>query len=63
LIKENKTKKKDLAEAVNLSPSMITDMVKGRGNPSLKTIRIDSGIPRFESWHPCHRKQALTVIP
>jgi len=39
LIKENKTKKKDLAEAVNLSPSMITDMVKGRGNPSLKTIR------------------------
>lgn len=51
LIKENKTKKKDLAEAVNLSPSMITDMVKGRGNPSLKTIRSIANYYRVrEEW-------------
>lgn len=39
LIKENKTKKRDLADAINKSPQAITEMVKDRMNPSLDTIR------------------------
>lgn len=39
LLKENKTKKKVLAVAIGLTPSAITEMVKGRSNPSLHTIR------------------------
>ncbi|MGE0919467.1 helix-turn-helix domain-containing protein [Trichlorobacter lovleyi] len=39
LIKERKVKKKDLAVAVDLSAGMITDMTKGRGKPSLRTIK------------------------
>lgn len=39
LIKENKTKKKDLAAAIGLTPQAITEMVKGRSKPSLHTIR------------------------
>jgi hypothetical protein len=31
-------------------------------SPSGKAPDFDSGIPRFESWHPCHKKQALTSI-
>jgi transcriptional regulator with XRE-family HTH domain len=38
LIKERGVKKKDLAAAVDLSAGMITDMTKGRGKPSLRTI-------------------------
>lgn len=51
LIKENKTKKRDLAEEIGKSPQSITEMVKGRMNPSLETIRA---IARFykvsEEW-------------
>jgi SOS-response transcriptional repressor LexA len=39
LIKENKTKKKDLAAAIGLTPSAITDMVKGRSNSTTPTRR------------------------
>ena len=39
LIKENKTKKKDLAEAIGLTPAAITEMVKGRSKSTLPTIR------------------------
>ena len=39
LLKENKTKKKDLAASIGLSASAITEMVKNRSNPSLNTIR------------------------
>ena len=39
LIKDNKTKKKDLAAAIELTPQAITEMTKGRGNPSFKTVK------------------------
>lgn len=39
LIKENKTKKKDLAKAIGMAPSSITDMVKGRNNSTTPVIR------------------------
>jgi len=39
LLKENKTKKKDLAAAIGLSAAAITEMVKGRSGASTPTIR------------------------
>lgn len=39
LIKENKTKKKDLAKEVGVTPAAITNLVKGYSNPSLQTIK------------------------
>ncbi|MGE3551095.1 MAG: helix-turn-helix domain-containing protein [Geobacter sp.] len=39
LIKESKTKKKVLAEAIGLSPAAITEMVKGRSGASGTSIR------------------------
>ena len=43
LIKENKTKKKDLAAAIGMAPSSITDMVKGRNNSTTPVIRAIAG--------------------
>lgn len=39
LINENKTKKKDLAEAIGLTPSAITNLVKEWSKPSTVTIK------------------------
>lgn len=64
LIKENNTKKKDLAVAVDLSPSMITDMVKGRGNPSLKTIKsIANYYHVSEEWLAYGAGEAMADAP
>ncbi len=51
LIKENKTKKKDLAKEVGVTPAAVTNLVKGYSNPSLQTIKSIASYYRVsEEW-------------
>ena len=46
----------------NNSESLIYNFSLVGVSPSGKAPDFDSGIPRFESWHPCHKNNGLHVM-
>lgn len=64
LIKENKTKKKDLAAVIGLTPGAITNMIKGWSNPSLNTIRAIARYYRVnEEWLEHGTGERMEPVP